>query len=154
MFRSTTADALAAQTDVVSRLGGGSGSAPNTSPRHAISPSMSIFLKRAYEQPAKSDGIRILVDRLWPRGLAKSKGQIDHWLKDLAPSTELRQWFGHDPSKWAEFQRKYRNELPGNPALSQLRSLSLQGDITLVFASRDELHNDAVVLKHILEDGA
>jgi uncharacterized protein YeaO (DUF488 family) len=115
---------------------------------------MSIFLKRAYELPAKTDGMRVLVDRLWPRGLAKIKAKIDLWLKDVAPSTELRKWFGHDPEKWPEFQKKYRAELKGNPALSELRALSRQGDITLIYAAKDELHNEAVVLKRILDRGA
>ncbi len=114
---------------------------------------MSIFLKRAYEVPAKTDGMRILVDRLWPRGLTKSKAKIDLWLKDAAPSTGLRKWFGHDPEKWPEFQRKYLTELKINPVLSELRALARQGDITLVYAAKDELHNEAVVLKRILDRG-
>jgi uncharacterized protein YeaO (DUF488 family) len=115
---------------------------------------MSISLKRAYEPAAKTDGIRVLVDRLWPRGLAKSRAGIDLWLKEVAPSTELRKWFGHDPEKWTEFQKRYRAELKGNPALSELREQSRQGNITLVYAARDELHNDAVVLKQVLGRGA
>lgn len=114
---------------------------------------MSVMLKRAYESPAKTDGERILVDRLWPRGLAKVKAKIDLWLKDVAPSTELRQWFGHDPEKWSEFKKRYRAELKNNPALSELQALSRQRDITLVFAAKDQLHNEAVVLKDILERG-
>lgn len=112
---------------------------------------MSILLKRAYELPANTDGMRILVDRLWPRGLAKLKVKIDLWLKDVAPSTELRKWFGHDPEKWPEFEKRYRAELKANPALSELIALSRQGDITLVYAARDKLHNEAVVLKRILD---
>ena len=112
---------------------------------------MSISLKRAYELPAKADGVRILVDRLWPRGLTKSKASIDLWIKDLAPSTQLRKWFGHDPEKWSEFQKKYRAELKGNPALSEIRDLSRQGNVTLVYAAKDELHNQALVLKQILD---
>lgn len=115
---------------------------------------MSIFLKRAYELPVKTDGMRVLVDRLWPRGLTKIKAKIDLWLKDVAPSTELRKWFGHDPEKWPEFQKKYCAELKGNLALSELRALSRQGDITLVYAAKDELRNEAVVLKRILDRGA
>jgi uncharacterized protein YeaO (DUF488 family) len=114
---------------------------------------MNVMLKRAYESPAMSDGERILVDRLWPRGLAKVKAKIDLWLKDVAPSTELRQWFGHDPEKWSEFKKRYRAELKNNPALSELQALSRQRDITLVYAARDQLHNEAVVLKKILERG-
>jgi uncharacterized protein YeaO (DUF488 family) len=97
--------------------------------------------------------MRVLVDRLWPRGVTKANARIDLWLKDVAPSTELRRWFGHDPEKWSEFQKRYRAELKGNPALSSLRELSLRGDITLVYAAKDELHNDAVVLKHVLARG-
>lgn len=115
---------------------------------------MSISLKRAYESPAKSDGMRILVDRLWPRGVAKAKARIDRWMKDVAPSAELRKWFGHDPEKWSEFQKRYRAELKGNPALAELRDLAHQGDITLIYAARDESHNEAVVLKKILDRGA
>jgi uncharacterized protein YeaO (DUF488 family) len=111
---------------------------------------MSISLKRAYDTPDKADGVRVLVDRLWPRGVSKSDAHIDFWLKDLAPSTELRKWFGHEPEKWPEFQKKYRAELKGNAALSELKALSRQGDVTLVYAAKDELHNDAVVLKQIL----
>ena len=115
---------------------------------------MGISLKRAYEPPAETDGLRVLVDRLWPRGVTKSRASIDLWLKDLAPSTELRKWFGHDPEKWPEFQKRYRAELKGNPALSELREQSRQRNITLVYAARDELHNDAVVLKQVLGRGA
>ena len=112
---------------------------------------MVVMLKRAYESPAKTDGKRILVDRLWPRGLAKVKAKIDLWLKDVAPSTELRQWFGHDPEKWLEFKKRYRAELKDNPALSELQALSRQGNITLIYEARDQLHNEAVVLKQILD---
>lgn len=111
---------------------------------------MGISLKRAYEPPSESDGTRILVDRLWPRGVAKAKARIDLWLKDVAPSTELRKWFGHDPDRWADFQKKYRAELKGSAALAELRKLARQGHVTLVYSARDELHNDAVVLKNIL----
>jgi uncharacterized protein YeaO (DUF488 family) len=111
---------------------------------------MAISLKRAYEPAAASDGTRILIDRLWPRGITKAKAGIDLWLKEVAPSTELRKWFGHDPEKWPGFQEKYRAELKGNPALAELRKLARQGPVTLVYSARDELHNDAVVLKKIL----
>lgn len=114
---------------------------------------MNVTLKRAYEPPAKSDGYRILVDRLWPRGLAKVKAKIDLWLKEVAPSTELRQWFGHDPEKWIEFKRRYRAELKNNPAWPELQSLARQKDLTLVYAANDQLHNEAVVLKQLLERG-
>lgn len=112
---------------------------------------MNVKLKRAYESPTATDGERILVDRLWPRGLAKVKAKIDLWLKDVAPSTELRKWFGHDPEKWSEFKKRYRAELKGKPALSELQALSRQKDITLVYAAKDQSHNEAVVLKQILE---
>jgi uncharacterized protein YeaO (DUF488 family) len=111
---------------------------------------MTISIKRAYEPPAKSDGLRVLVDRLWPRGVTKAKAGIDLWLKDLAPSTELRKWFGHDPGKWAEFQERYRAELKDNPALAELRTHAHRGHVTLVYSAKDELHNDAVVLVHVL----
>ena len=115
---------------------------------------MSVLLKRAYDAPAKADGERILVDRLWPRGVTKAKAKIDLWLKDVAPSTELRQWFGHDPEKWAEFKRRYRTELKRNPALAELREHAERGDVTLVYAAHDEQHNQAVVLKQILDRSA
>ena len=114
---------------------------------------MAIFLKRAYDPPTASDGKRILVDRLWPRGLAKVKAKCDVWLKDVAPSTELREWFGHDPAKWTEFQTRYRAELKGNPAFDELKKLAHQGNITLIYAARDQVHNEAVVLQHVLEHG-
>ena len=112
---------------------------------------MGIQIKRAYDAPAKSDGVRVLVDRLWPRGIAKT--EVDLWLKDIAPSTELRQWFGHDPGKWTEFKQRYRAELEANPALADLRALSRKSGITLVYAARDRAHNQAVVLKEVLERG-
>ncbi|HNQ56452.1 MAG: DUF488 domain-containing protein [Candidatus Desulfobacillus denitrificans] len=114
---------------------------------------MDIKLKRAYETPAKSDGMRILVDRLWPRGLSKARAAIDHWLKEVAPSNELRQWFGHDPEKWPEFRKRYRAELKDNPALAELRDLSRKGTVTLVYSAKDELHNQAVVLRQVLDGG-
>lgn len=110
---------------------------------------MIIATKRVYAPAAKSDGLRILVDRLWPRGIAKSR--IDLWLKDVAPSTGLRLWFGHEPGKWSEFEARYREELKGNPALGELIGLSRKSDIALLYAARDEMHNQAIVLKHVLE---
>ncbi|HYL34039.1 MAG TPA: DUF488 domain-containing protein [Stellaceae bacterium] len=110
-----------------------------------------VQMKRAYEPPSPRDGTRVLVDRLWPRGVRKAKARIDLWLKDIAPSTELRQWFGHDPARWSEFRRRYRAELKRQPeALAQLRMLARQGRITLVFGARDERRNQAVVLKELL----
>ena len=111
------------------------------------------MLKRAYEAPAKHDGERVLVDRLWPRGLAKVKAKIDLWLKDVAPSTELRQWFRHDPEKWPEFKKRYHSELENNPAWPELQGLARKGDLTLVYAAKDRLHNEAVVLKQLLDRG-
>jgi uncharacterized protein YeaO (DUF488 family) len=111
----------------------------------------SIRLKRAYESPAGDDGTRILVDRLWPRGVKKADAAIDRWAKDLAPSTTLRKWFGHDASRWPEFRRRYTEELRGQTArLRELRALARQNPITLVYSAHDELHNDAVVLREVL----
>ncbi len=112
---------------------------------------MNVMLKRAYELPAKHDGQRILVDRLWPRGLGRATARIDLWLKEVAPSAELRRWFGHDPEKWTEFRKRYRAELEDNPAWPELQALARQGDLTLVYAAKDQLHNQAVVLKQLLE---
>ncbi len=115
---------------------------------------MAISIKRAYEPAIKSDGKRVLVDRIWPRGLTKVEAKVDLWLKEVAPSTELRKWFGHDPEKWADFQKKYKAELKGNPALAELKAVAKGGAVTLVFAAKDEDHNNAVVLKQILSRGA
>jgi uncharacterized protein YeaO (DUF488 family) len=110
-----------------------------------------IKLKRAYEHASPEDGTRILVDRLWPRGLSKEAAAIDHWLKDVAPSTELRKWFGHDPARWDEFRRRYMAELRQHAEpLGEIRKLARRGPITLVYAAHDELHNDAVVLRAVL----
>lgn len=114
-----------------------------------------IRLKRAYEEPSAEDGLRILVERLWPRGLSKERAAIDLWLKDVAPSSELRRWFHHDPEKWAEFQKRYRAELRQNPdAVAELRRNCGDGPVTFVYAARDEEHNGALVLKDYLEDHA
>lgn len=113
---------------------------------------MTVRIKRVYETPSPEDGKRILIDRLWPRGLTKDKAKINLWLKDVAPSTELREWFGHDPVKWPEFQRRYWQELDANKAgVSQLRHELQAGPATLVYSAKDEVHNDAVVLKAYLE---
>lgn len=110
-----------------------------------------VRLKRAYEAAEASDGMRVLVDRLWPRGVSKDAAAVDLWLKELAPSTELRKWFGHDPARWTEFQRRYGEELRGHPeALAQLRDLAAKQRVTLVYAAKDEVHNDAVVLRSLL----
>jgi uncharacterized protein YeaO (DUF488 family) len=114
-----------------------------------------IHLKRAYEPPSPEDGYRVLVDRLWPRGLSRADATIDRWLKELAPSTELRRWFGHEPSRWEEFRQRYRSELKSYPELlDELRSIAAQGRLTLVYAARDAQHNDAVVLRDVLAHGA
>ena len=118
--------------------------------RHAI-PSENIKLKRAYEAPSGSDGKRILVDRLWPRGIKKEDAKIDEWMKDIAPSTELRKWFGHDPDRWPEFQERYAAEVRQHPEqLDHLRTLARAGPLTLIFAAHDEIHNDAVVLRDLI----
>ncbi len=110
-----------------------------------------VRLKRAYEPPASEDGARILIDRLWPRGMTKKAAAIDEWFKDIAPSTALRQWFGHDPARWQEFRRRYAGEVHQNPEhLGKLRARARQGPITLVFSAHDEVHNDAVVLRDLL----
>lgn len=110
-----------------------------------------VGLKRAYNPPAAEDGVRILVDRLWPRGVAKGEAAIDRWPRCIAPSAELRRWFGHDPDRWREFARRYATEIRGNPdALEDLRRLARNGRITLVYSARDELHNDAVVLRKMI----
>jgi uncharacterized protein YeaO (DUF488 family) len=112
---------------------------------------MHIKIKRVYLQSEEEDGRRILVDRLWPRGLTKEKARVDLWLKEIAPSTELRTWFGHDPDKWKEFVVRYRVELRGKKEeLSLLRQEAAHGVVTLLYGARDEQHNEAVVLKEIL----
>lgn len=111
-----------------------------------------IQLKRVYQKPSRKDGLRILVDRLWPRGLTKERAAVDVWLKDVAPSTELRKWFGHDPARWEQFQARYRKELgEKKDALQSLKAMTEEHDVTLVYGARDEEHNEAVVLKAILE---
>lgn len=113
---------------------------------------MQIKLKRAYEDASKDDGIRILVDRLWPRGVSKEKAAIDHWVKELAPSTELRKWFGHDPEKWSRFRGRYLTEIKHHPdEIKQIKGLAKDGSVTLVYGAHDEKHNQAVVLKSFLE---
>jgi uncharacterized protein YeaO (DUF488 family) len=112
---------------------------------------MTIKIKRAYEQPTPEDGTRILMDRLWPRGLTKEKARVDLWLKEIAPSTELRKWFGHDPARWIEFKRRYRAELKQNKELiAQLKAEVKKGPVTLVYGAKDEQHNDAVALLEAL----
>ena len=113
---------------------------------------MAIKIKRVYEQPNDGDGTRVLVDRLWPRGLTKEKARVEVWLKEIAPSTELRKWFGHDPEKWKRFRGRYETELRHNRDLiKMLKSKAGEGTITLLYGARDEKHNEALVLKQFLE---
>ena len=109
-------------------------------------------MKRVYDAPEPSDGFRVLVDRLWPRGLSKEKANVAVWIKEIAPSTELRKWFDHDPEKWDEFQKRYRAELKANDeAVQRLRDEVEKGVVTLVYGAKDEEHNDAVALQYFLE---
>lgn len=111
-----------------------------------------IRLKRAYEEPSRRDGLRILVERLWPRGVSKEQAAVDLWLKDLAPSTQLRKWFGHDPAKWDEFRERYWAELAEKgDLLPLLKHRTTEGAVTFVFAARDQEHNSALALKQFLE---
>lgn len=113
-----------------------------------------VQVKRVYTAAANDDGTRVLVDRIWPRGVSKDKAALDEWLKAVAPSTELRKWFGHDPAKWTEFCQRYRTELQEPEraeSVARLRELHAAGPLTLVFAAKDEAHNNAVVLKNLLQ---
>ena len=115
---------------------------------------MDVRLKRAYEPPARSDGYRVLIDRLWPRGVSKREARLDEWARELAPSSELRRWFGHDPAKFDEFRRRYREELARQEEkLGELRRRARGGRLTLVYGARDSEHNDAVVLAELLRRG-
>ena len=110
-----------------------------------------VRLKRAYERPSTEDGTRILIDRLWPRGVSKENAALGLWMKDIAPSAALRTWFGNDPARWQEFRRRYVDEIRRNAVLfGKLRALARQGPITLVYSAHDEAHNDAVVLRDLL----
>lgn len=112
-----------------------------------------IQIKRAYDPPAKTDGTRLLVERLWPRGIKKEALKMDAWLKDVAPSTELRKWFSHDPVKWPEFQRRYRAELAGHPAAWQpILDADAKGTVTLLYTSHDAEHNNVVALRAFLQE--
>jgi uncharacterized protein YeaO (DUF488 family) len=112
---------------------------------------MDVRIKRAYEPAAATDGRRVLIDRIWPRGVSREQARLDEWARELAPSTELRQWFGHDPDRFAEFSHRYRGELAAQKAkLRELRRRARQGTLTLIYAARDTEHNDAVVLAEIL----
>lgn len=111
-----------------------------------------IYVKRAYSKASPKDGYRVLIDRLWPRGISKDDLKLDAWLKDLSPSHELRKWFAHEASKWTEFQKRYAAELKGQEeTLDDLRRRSRTGSVTLVFSSKEEVHNNAAALKRILE---
>lgn len=115
---------------------------------------MDIRLKRAYEPASRSDGYRVLVDRLWPRGVSKERAKLDEWDKELAPSAELREWFGHEPNRFAEFRRRYIGELRGDRSrLTELRRRARAGALTLVYSAHDSEHNDAVVLAEVLRRG-
>jgi uncharacterized protein YeaO (DUF488 family) len=112
-----------------------------------------IYLKRAYTAASPADGRRILVERLWPRGVSKEKAALDLWLKEVAPSAELRRWFGHDPAKWSEFRRRYCEELRRRPQeMAQLRKLAAEGPVTFIYGPREEKLNAASVLKDFIED--
>ncbi|OHV87184.1 DUF488 domain-containing protein [Mesorhizobium sp. ORS 3428] len=117
--------------------------------------SLDIAVKRVYEAPENSDGQRVLVDRVWPRGVSKADAALALWLKEIAPSDELRKWFGHDPERWAEFQKRYRAELDRNEdAVAQLRGLLGEGKVTLLYGAHDEAHNNAVALMGYLQTHA
>ncbi len=110
-----------------------------------------VIIKRAYDPPSPRDGTRVLVDRLWPRGVKKADAHIMQWMKEIAPSNELRKWFGHDPERWEEFRRRYKAELAGKrEVVGELRELARQGPLTLVYSAHDEAHNQAVVLREML----
>lgn len=113
-----------------------------------------IKMKRVYDPPSRNDGTRILIDRLWPRGLKKEDARIDEWMKELAPSSELRKWFDHDPEKWDEFRRRFIEELQGKQeTLDHVVALAQKGTVTLLFASKEERFNNAVALKEYMEAG-
>ncbi|HEX7095151.1 MAG TPA: DUF488 family protein [Acidimicrobiales bacterium] len=112
-----------------------------------------VWIRRAYDDPSPNDGTRVLVDRLWPRGLSKEKAQVDEWLPDVAPSDELRRWFGHDPARFEEFRRRYRDELATKTDLvDELAQRAAKRRLTLVYGARDAEHNNAVVLREVLEE--
>jgi len=116
---------------------------------------MAVRIRRVYEPPTPEDGHRVLIDRVWPRGVSKQEAQLDEWTRDLAVSTELRRWFGHDPAKWDEFRRRYRAELltpEHRAALDALAERARHGTVTIVYGARDEQHNNAVVLADVLRE--
>jgi uncharacterized protein YeaO (DUF488 family) len=115
---------------------------------------MTVRIRRAYEEPQPDDGHRVLVDRIWPRGVARDVLALDEWCRDCAPSNELRRWFGHDPQRWEEFRRRYREELAAHADdVERLRQLAREGQLTLVYGARDVEHNQAVVLQEVIEEG-
>lgn len=110
-----------------------------------------VKIKRIYDPPAPGDGRRVLVDRLWPRGVSKDEARLDEWLKEIAPSDELRKWFGHEPARWEEFRKRYREELKSHGEfMERLRAEAKKGSVTLLFAAKDAEHNNAVVIKELL----
>lgn len=114
-----------------------------------------LRLKRAYEPAEPEDGVRLLVDRLWPRGVSKVEAALDDWLKDIAPSTELRKWFGHDPARWPEFQSRYKTELQQHSQeLERIRALAKEQTVTLIYSAHDQERNNAAVLRDVLQEGA
>jgi uncharacterized protein YeaO (DUF488 family) len=114
--------------------------------------STGIAIKRVYDAPAKADGFRVLVDRVWPRGVSKEKAAVGLWMKEIGPSTELRKWFGHDPARWDEFRARYRDELAAKrDLLDELRGHAEKGRLTLVYSARDEAHNQAMVIREVLK---
>lgn len=114
---------------------------------------MKVQIKRVYEEPEKEDGYRILVDRVWPRGMTKEKASIDLWLKEIGPTTELRKWFGHDPDRWTEFEKRYKKELKNNKeVLAELKKQVKESKVTLIYSAKDEEHNQAVVIRKYLSE--
>jgi uncharacterized protein YeaO (DUF488 family) len=112
---------------------------------------MAVHVKRIYEPKARGDGTRILVDRLWPRGVRKAEADVDIWMKEIAPSSELRRWFGHDPARWDEFKARYRDELLENPSAVEALGREMQkASVTLLYAAKDEEHNHAIALAEFL----
>ena len=113
---------------------------------------MTLYIKRVYDEPSNEDGFRVLVDRLWPRGVSKDKAKLDEWLKEVGPSNELRKWFGHDPAKYDEFKRRYQKELARNTAFAELERIVKENQtVSLLYSAHDTEHNQAVVLKAYLE---
>ncbi|MGF6603913.1 uncharacterized protein YeaO (DUF488 family) [Paraburkholderia sp. GAS448] len=120
---------------------------------HTNRKSLKIFIRRAYDDPTQEDGYRVLVDRVWPRGRSKETLKLDEWVRELAPGTELRKWFGHDPQRWEAFQQRYRSELDSEEMQARMRQLLSDAGgqpITLVYGARDEEHNQAIVLRDVL----